>query len=65
MVACLEIHLSVFMSAALKVGHVTAYWGAKLKEAKLTAYSNSQVPILQIIYNIDRFVSEVSQAHLE
>jgi hypothetical protein len=36
-----------FMSAALKVGYVTAYWGAKPKEAKLTGYSNSQVRRLQ------------------
>jgi hypothetical protein len=35
-----------FMSGALNVGYVTAYWGAKPKEAKLTGSSNSQVPIL-------------------
>ena len=33
--------------AALKVGYVTAYWGAKLKKAKLTRYSNAQVRRLQ------------------
>ena len=36
-----------FMSVALKVGYVTAYWAAKLKKAKLTASSNSQVRRLQ------------------
>jgi hypothetical protein len=35
-----------FMSGGI-VGCVTAYWGAKFKEAKLTASSNSQVRYLQ------------------
>ena len=38
-----------FMSVALKVGNMTAYWGAKPKETKLTRYSNSQVRPLQAI----------------
>jgi hypothetical protein len=38
----------VFLSrSTLKVGYVTAYWGAKPKKAKLTGYSNSQVRRLQ------------------
>ncbi|KAJ9489896.1 hypothetical protein VN97_g3371 [Penicillium thymicola] len=39
----LELRSHGLSCCPLKVGYVTAYWGAKPKEAKLTGYSNSQV----------------------